>query len=249
MKGNFFLASLCGCALSVNQAFAASFFTDSFDTDPTATGGNLVLTSSVSGASGANLTGGNVSLSGGGDGNRFYYGTVDTDYSTVSFIATIDVQNNANNGAFFGLGPGVTEGNTGATFGEPSTGPAVYAIGGSSDFVGIFGSGSTSGIAQSFNQNTGSGGKITDLTDNAGTLTTLTLTYDATAQTATFTSSIGTAPVVVDTSGRGFDGTNSRIFFGGSDAVFDNLSITPVPEPSSVLLLSLGALGLIRRKR
>ncbi|MFT7172486.1 MAG: hypothetical protein ACI9NQ_000698 [Paracoccaceae bacterium] len=38
---------------------------------------------------------------------------------------------------------------------------------------------------------------------------------------------------------------NPALSFG----VFDNLEVTSVPEPSSVLLLGLGALGLIRRRR
>lgn len=62
----------------------------------------------------------------------------------------------------------------------------------------------------------------------------------------------------VNLAGMGYDGSNGRIFFGGNQSTFDNLSIdvaesppvSVVLEPSaSLALLALGAGGLLTRRR
>ena len=85
---------------------------------------------------------------------------------------------------------------------------------------------------------------------------TIFLDYDADAETLTFSANILGADTVtelevVNTSGVGFTDADSRIFFGGDEGVvFDNFSVTVIPEPTSALVLGVaGILGLARRRR
>ena len=43
--------------------------------------------------------------------------------------------------------------------------------------------------------------------------------------------------------------TSSSTNHGLTFTVFDNVSVTPVPEPASMLALGLGAAALLRRRR
>lgn len=44
-------------------------------------------------------------------------------------------------------------------------------------------------------------------------------------------------------------GPIDRVLFGGQEAIFDNISTTPIPEPSTLLLAGLGMVAFCRRFR
>jgi hypothetical protein len=87
------------------------------------------------------------------------------------------------------------------------------------------------------------------------------MAYDYLSQTLTFdvdqisgfggtvTSSAAGNFGVLSLTGMGYDSSNGKIFFGGNNNTFDNLSVTVVPEPSAALLGGLGMLCLLRRRR
>ena len=127
-----------------------------------------------------------------------------------------------------------------------------------SDYVGIdFRQGATTGIGYNFqgggsNYNVFSASGVTD--SNVGfssgfkiislkrdTSTNYTLSID----TLTFGSlTLANGTTAIDEI-RVFNNTSGS----GNDVLFDNFTVTAVPEPSSALLLGLGALALILRRR
>ncbi len=127
-----------------------------------------------------------------------------------------------------------------------------------SDYVGIdFRQGATTGIGYNFqgggsNYNVFSASGVTD--SNVGfssgfktislkrdTSTNYTLSIDG-ANFGSLTLANGTTAIDEI---RVFNNTSGS----GNDVLFDNFTVTAVPEPSSALLLGLGALALILRRR
>ena len=224
---------------------AATVFADNFDSN--ALGTNLEISGEGRGV-GASLP--SISFSGGqllagaagaGDLGRIYVGTVDTNYAgptVTSFVAEVSITiNNGDTNAdsvFFGLGSGTPGGN----FDEPQGAPAAFfgvrddnADAGNGE--SLFGDLNASGV--------GSAGRQTFANGDTGAGThRFRLSYDAVAGTLEFSQQINETGAFVfasslDVSDNGFDDTNSRIFFGGSnEATFDNfevVSVTTIPEP------------------
>ncbi|MFK7911041.1 MAG: PEP-CTERM sorting domain-containing protein [Akkermansiaceae bacterium] len=129
---------------------------------------------------------------------------------------------------------------------------------GTGDFVGVdFRQGATTGIGYNFegggsNYNVFSSSGVTDsgvgysssfktITLKRDTATDYTLSIDATnfgsLTLANSTTAINEIRVFNETSGS------------GNDVLFDNFTVTAVPEPSSAALLGLGGLALILRRR
>ena len=192
---------------------------------------------------------------GGGNGGRVYVGTAATDFITVTnigFVAEVTVtinpgDNNADT-AFFGVGEGIDPGDNGGgpSFDEPSGGTAVA-------YFGVRDAGNTIINDNLLGDN---GPDNNDISVGDGTHR-FRLTFAGgdlvlSAQVNEMGEFIDQA--TIDVSDNGFNATNSRIFFGGSnEATFDDfevVSVTTIPEPTSAALLSLGGgLLLLRRRR
>jgi MYXO-CTERM domain-containing protein len=190
----------------------------------------------------------------GGDNGRNYMRTNDTDYAaTVGFIAYVDINRPTRESVFFGMGTGALGGSK-----QPdvnSGNAAVYL-----ELQGGFDNASRRILG-------GTSGSPTNVEDGYTGMTTITgpmrlsMSYDGGAQEITFAvdynpsgafvadQTFATVPLS-SIAGEWSGGEASSIFFGGEDGVtFSNLQVTVVPEPSAVLLGSLGMLGLLRRRR
>jgi len=266
MKKKIITTALTASIVLMNAGNAAVSFMEDFDSN--AIGSNFVVTDSTQGTGLGNPTfdTGAAVFPEAGDDGRAYLGTTFTDFTDASFSASVDYTiTNLGGGSvgFFGLGPGTTTSlnadNSGSSFGEPSDGPVAYVL--------TNGTGRANGTitANSFangvtNGNTGNADGLnldTIFTPGAGTHTLL-LDFDVGTGDIVFSIDQNGAGTITELGsfntadfGTGFDDTNSRIFFGGSDGtIFDNFEVTVVPEPSSTLILgAAGIIGLVRRRR
>ncbi len=230
------------------------------------------LATTYAGTGTALTVGGTAAFTGG----NIWAGTVGSDYatSTNNWTATIEVTGSADYSRYFGLGTGTTAG-TGDPYWEAPQG----LVGDPVAYVNMFSAGFYDGGDRSLQSQrkvanagywTGEA-NYTDAAFDAAVGTTggisnsafyrYTMAFDATANTLTFdidqisgfggtVISSGAGNVaVMSLAGMGFDGTNGKIFFGGNNSTFDNLSVNVIPEPSAVLLGGLGMLCLLRRRR
>lgn len=210
---------------------------------------------------------------------RSYVGTVGSDYgtSTNNWIARIEVQNSGFSGAqlFFGLGTGTTVDFDDPIYGTPqgttSTEPVSFIMmydpsynNGGDRSVGTVRKQSSEGYwAGEVNLTDAQFDTVVGTTGGpaAAAFYRYSMAYDYLAQTLTFdvdqisafggsvTSSAAGNVRVVDLNLMGYNETNGKIFFGGNNSTFDNLSVTVIPEPSAALLGALGMLALLRRRR
>lgn len=198
-----------------------------------------------------------------GDLGRAYFGTVQSDFGLLDFVAEIDVTvgGNGESGpftSFFGIGAGVGGGpNNGGGFDEPTAGPDQNSI-----FLGVRGTANYLLFDENSDGTLDVGRSNVRSADSAfggagaGTHR-VRFEHDATAGTIAYSIDLnqtGTfAPLFTfDSSNNGFDATNSQIFFGGSNSrIFDNFSVvvTAVPEPTSLSVIGLLGLGLFSRRR
>ncbi len=175
-----------------------------------------------------------------GISSRIYLGTIAADYNTTNFVFEADVTVSSNSPwsiAFIGMGsPNATGG-----FGEPS---------------------GTVNIGMALR----SDGNRLESRDNGGIATAVSTTvslathgismsWNATTSLATFGFDSGNdgsyeSSFTVNGADNGFTASNSQLFIGGGNGlIFDNLTVTIIPEPSAPLLGGLGVLLLLRRRR
>lgn len=204
---------------------------------------------------------------------NYWAGTTATDYatSTNNWTATIEVSGSADWSRYFGLGTGTTAG-TGDPYYETPQGvtgqPATYMMA----FSQANGAGRSLQTQRTLSPATYWGSEVNKTDAEFDTIVGTTggiinnafyrysMAYDYAAQTLTFdvdqisafggtvTNTTANNVRVVSLTGMGYDGTNGKIFFGGS-GTFDNLNVTVIPEPSAALIGGLGMLCLLRRRR
>lgn len=183
---------------------------------------------------------------------------------TVEVQVTVPSTGGGNGVALFGFGsgtPGDSSSGGGPSYYEPSLGPAAYIALIPDDFPDAnsnseityadFNAGNTGGTAQTFYQ---SGGN--DVVLGSGTHR-VRMTYNASTTTLTFSyqedgvgSFIDLGPGI-NIGDNGFDSTTGQIFMGGAGGViYDNVSVTVIPEPSHLAMVALLSTGaLLRRAR
>ncbi len=248
-------ATLCRCvmrgfaSLLAGSCIApAAILAENFDS------GTLPATLEIAGPR-VTFGGGEALFPGASPEQRSYLRTVADDYYGRSFIAAVTVRTGSDI-VFFGLGAGAP--NPGFFY-EPSLPSLNLRIHPNSIAAGRLDVGDhlKSGVNFIESGILGSGTHR------------LQLTWDAAAQTAIFAidQNYAGGAFVADLTlaafngaDNGFTDASTRIFFGSSahsqwessrPAAFDDLTITPVPEPTGSLLLviGLGAFALARRGR
>ncbi len=191
-----------------------------------------------------------------GDAGRNYMRTVDSDYATVDFTAEITFEVTSNDQAtWFGLGSGDT-----ALFGTPDWSTQLSSASfwpePANDKIVVFRTANDMNafvdkpvagfdpgvhrLRMTFDATTGFLVGSIDLNYAGGA-------YVADATALPIATKAGAAPLFA---ADGWPTEPSRIFFGGDDgAVFHDLTISVVPEPTSMGLLAIGAMALLGRRR
>ena len=242
-KLNLIFATMVGLTLSSN---GATLFTEDFSDNSAAP--NMTLGSGFNSPT-TDFTGAFTITS--GDSNRIYLGTNDTNYNTIDFTFEADVTvpsaifSSPWTIAFLGMG---SPNANGGAYGEPTTGSNIVMALRADDL------GNTGNLTS--RDNGGFAAQFSGLGLTAGTHG-MRMDWDATTSQATFLFDLGNdgtydpaLTFTVNGADNGFSGSNSQLFVGGGNGlIFDNISITSVPEPSSVLLGGLGVLSLARRRR
>lgn len=229
-------ATLISLTLS---SHGAALFTENFSLNTT--GPNM--TAGTAFGSATTTTTGNFTITS-GESSRIYLGTNDVDYSSIDFTFRADVTapNYLNDWSIIFLGMGSSTPVTGS-YGEPLTGSNLM--------MALRGADQTFGA-----RNNGVGSSLSALGLTATTHG-IKMDWNSVTQSATFGYDAendgdytGANDKTYSLTGSGFTTTNSQLFLGGGNGlIFDNISVTSVPEPSAAILGALGVLCLARRRR
>jgi hypothetical protein len=229
-------ATMVSLALS---SHGAALFTEDFLSNTT--GPNM--TAGTGFGSPTTTTTGNFTITS-GESSRIYLGTNDVDYSSIDFTFRADVTapNYLNDWSIIFLGMGSSTPVAG-TYGEPLTGSnLMMALRGGDQTFGARNNGVSSSLPALGLTATTHGIKM----DWNAVSQSATFGYDA-ENDGDYT---GPNDKTYSLTGSGFTSTNSQLFLGGGNGlIFDNISVTSVPEPSAALLGALGVLCLARRRR
>jgi hypothetical protein len=180
---------------------------------------------------------------------RNYLRTVETDYFTTSFTATVTVDRTARYGVWFGMGTGQR-----GSYYAPDVPDWGNAINGT---VHVNLQSGWDNVSWGIDDGTSFSEKgYTGMNSITG-LMQLKMNYDAVAKTVAFAIDYG-ADGIYEQNINAFDvspaiaamsgGDRGSIYFGGGDGLaFTNFSVV-VPEPATMLLLGLGCLVLRKRR-
>lgn len=191
-----------------------------------------------------------------GDPGRNYMRTVASDYATSSFTAEVTIAVTANEQAtFFGLGSGDTalfgtpDWSTQASSGSfwPEPGNDKITVFKTANDVNAFVDKPVPGFDPGVHRLRMTFDAATGFLTGAIDLNYVSGPFVADATTLPIATKAGAGPLFA---ADGWPSEPSRIFFGGDDgAVFRNLTITVVPEPTTGLLFAVGGLVLLQRGR
>jgi hypothetical protein len=230
-------ATMVSLALS---SHGAALFTEDFSSNTT--GPNM--TAGTGFGSPTTTTTGNFTITS-GESSRIYLGTNDVDYSSIDFTFRADVTapNYLSPWSIIFLGMGSSTPVAGS-YGEPLTGSnLMMALRGDEQNFGT--------------RNNGVFGTLPPAIGLTATTHGIKMDWNVVSQSATFGYDAendgdytGPNDKIVSLTGSGFTSTNSQLFLGGGNGlIFDNISVTSVPEPSAALLGALCVLCLARRRR
>jgi MYXO-CTERM domain-containing protein len=238
---NLIFATMVGLTVSSN---GATTFTEDFSSNTA--GPNMTLGAPWSTAA-ASFTGSNFASV---NTKRIYLGTNDKNYNTVDFLFTTTVtlpsSTSADGMPFFGMGTPEPV----ATYGEPLTNQWLLMGYRADDkqFQERNNAGTNGAISTAFGVDPLAGGTHGMRMEWTASTKTAIFTFDALNDG--IYNGVNDFTFTRNATANGFTSTTSQLIVGGANGlVFDNISVTVVPEPSAALLGGLGVLGLLRRRR
>lgn len=178
--------------------------------------------------------------------NRQYLRTTASDYSSVDFVYDITVTTTGSSawgGIFIGLGAG---GADSGNWGEPTNPKIAITIQPTSWFGDIYGRDNGEVMSVGLEGAIGDGTHRVRMNWDASTQTAffeIDAYYSGGEFVADYTTGIFTG------SDNGFNSTNSHIFVGGGENMIVHAMSVVIPEPTTIALLGLGGIGLLRRKK